>query len=181
MTYDPAQAEREAQVKVRLLTPDNCRIFKSEFDRLDCQVDGSEVYHTIYAVRMFPVRHPNRFISVRGIDENGKAFEIGLIDRLKEFPEEQQGLLRASMARQYYQQVIHRIHNIESEFGLLFFDVETQRGREQFTMPWRMGRAEDFGERGKMLHASLGNVYIVQDVEELPPADRRRFRSYVYW
>ena len=175
------QAEREAQVKVCVLTPEMCHIFESEFGRLDCEVEGDHVYHSIHAVRMFPVRHPNRFISVRGSDLEGKVFEIGLIDRLKEFPEHQQALIRASMARQYYQQVIHRIHQIESEYGLLFFDVETQRGREQFVIPWRMGRTEDFGERGKMMHASLGNIYIIPDVEELPLADRRKFRSYVYW
>ena len=70
---------------------------------------------------------------------------------------------------------------MRNEFGLLFFDVETQRGQEQFIMPWRHDRAEDYGANGKVLLDALDNRYIIPDVGALPPTDRRRLVKYIYW
>ena len=171
----------EAMVGVRWLTPRTTHIYESDFSLLHCSVEGEAVYRGVYAVLMFPVRHPKRFVSLRYFNREGKEREIGVIQRLRDFPREEQRLIRARLNRHYYEQVIQRIYRVQSEYGLLFFDVETQRGREQFVMPWRADCAEGYGEKGKMLRESLGNRYIITDIEELPPADQRRFTSYIYW
>ena len=89
--------------------------------------------------------------------------------------------MRASLERHYYEQIISGVHEVRNEFGLLFFDVQTQRGREQFIMRWRHDRAEDYSSNGKLLLDVSDNRYIVPDVAELPPADRRRLTKYIYW
>ncbi|HRU06411.1 MAG TPA: DUF1854 domain-containing protein [Candidatus Brocadiia bacterium] len=166
---------------VKWLTPDTTTIFTGTFSLLHCAVKNDNLYRGVYAVLLFPVSWPNRFVSLRYTLPNGKDREIGVIEELAAFPKEAQELLRASLARQYHEQVITRVYRVECEYGLLFFDVETQRGREQFSMPWRGDRAEDYGERGKVLHESLGNRYVIPDVQALPVADARLFTSYIYW
>jgi len=168
------------EVEVRWLTPENTRIYEGEFGMLHCDVNG-ETYRGIHAVLMFPVRHPNRYVSIRYSNEAGAEEEVGIIPDLGKFPDEQQRLLHVKLGKHYYEQVILRIHEVQSEYGLLFFDVETQRGREQFVMPWRRACTEDYGEHGKVLEEALGNRYIVPDVNALPPQDRRRFMRYIYW
>jgi len=54
-------------------------------------------------------------------------------------------------------------------------------GRDQFIMPWRHDRAEDYSNTGKLLLDVFDNRYVIRDLSELPPADRRRLTSYVYW
>jgi hypothetical protein len=166
---------------VRWLTPEDTTVFSGTFSLLHCAVKGDAVYRAVFAVRLFPISHPDSFISLRhtGLDEKDR--EIGVIHQLSAFPEDAQVLIRESLAKQYYEQIITRVYSLEFGYGLLFFDVQTQRGREQFTMPWSGDRAEDFGATGKVLHETLGNRYVVPDVSALPPADRRLFTSFIYW
>ncbi len=167
---------------VRRLTPDNASLFAGRFSSLNCEVKGEGLYQGVFPVLMFPIRHPNHFISVCYTDlSDDKEKEIGIIGDAAKFPEEQQQLIRRSLKRQYHEQVIKRIFKIRHEFGLLFFDVETQRGQESFAMPWRSDRAEEHGEHGKVLLDAYDDRYIIPDVRALPKADQHRFTSYIYW
>lgn len=167
---------------VRWLDPDNTSVFSGAFGLLHCSIKGDPLlYRGVHAVRLFPISHPEGFISLRYTNAEGKDDEIGVIGELGDFPPEQKALVNASLNKQYFEHTIFSIHKIESDYGLLFFDVETDRGREQFTMPWRSDRAEDYGETGKALLESLGNRYIIPDVDALSPADRRKFTGYIYW
>jgi hypothetical protein len=166
---------------VRWLTPDTTRVFTGTFSLLHCAVKDDNLYRGVFAVMLFPVSQPDHFISLRYMELDGKDNEIGVIEKLADFPADQQDLIRASLNKQYHEQVIRRIHHLEFGYGLLFFDVETARGREQFSMPWRGDRVEEFGVRGKILIESLGNRYIIPNLDDLPPADRRLFTSFIYW
>lgn len=165
---------------VRRLTAATCNVFEGTFSLLHCTVKGDTLYRGVFAVRMFPIRHPDRFIELRYTDED-KEKEIGVIEDLTTFAADQQALINRSLSNHYYEQVITRIHSVEYKFGLLFFEVETQRGPEKFVMPWRGDRAEDYGEKGKVLLDALDNRYIIPDVEALPALDQRRFTSFIYW
>ena len=177
---EPSAPNRDAP-RVRRLTPESTTVFEGTFSLLHCGVKGDDVYRGVYAVLLFPVTHPDRYISLRCTDEKDKPREIGVIEDLTVFPEPQQKMVRDSLQKQYYERVIERVLVVKYEFGLLFFEVKTQRGEERFVMPWRYDRAEDYGESGKVLLDALDNRYVIADVAALPPADQRRFTSYIYW
>jgi len=166
---------------VRWLTPDSTHIFEGTYSLLHCTVKGAALYRGVFAVMMFPITYPDQFISLRFTDTEGKVREIGIIRDLRAFPQQAQQLVRASLKKQYHERFVTRVHGVKSRFGLLFFDVETQRGREQFVMPWRHDRAEDYSNTGKLLLDVFDNRYVIRDLSELPAADRRRLTSYVYW
>ncbi|MCE9613573.1 MAG: DUF1854 domain-containing protein [Lentisphaerae bacterium] len=166
---------------VRRLTPETTTIFEGTLSVLHCSVKGQGLFRGVFAIRMFPVRHPSRFISLHYTDVSDKDLEIGVIEDLSVFPQDQQALVIRDLTAHYYEKVIRRVFDVRYEFGLLFFDVETQSGREHFVMPWRGDRAEEYGETGRVLLDALDNRYIIPDVEELPPADRQRFTSFIYW
>jgi len=169
------------QVRIRRLKSEETRLYRGPFGLLHCDIQGERTYRGIFAVRMFPVHHPNRYISLHYTNEKYKEVELGVIEDLKSLPEDQQLLIHESLDTQYYEQEIHRIHDIQCQHGLLFFEVETQRGREKFMMPWRGDRAEDYGEGGKVLLDALDNRYVIPNVSVLPLRDRRRFMGYIYW
>lgn len=173
--------KKEDNTRVRLLTPDNTNIFSGTFSLLHCSVKGDTLYRGVFCVLMFPVSYPNKFISLRYTDDKDKVQEIGIIEDLNSFPPDQQELVSQSLNKHYHEQVITRVYKITNEFGILIFEVETQRGREKFMMPWRYDRAEDFGTDGKVLLDAIDNRYIIPNVSQLPPADMRRFTSYIYW
>jgi hypothetical protein len=169
------------ETRVRWLSPEITSVFEGTYSLLHCTVKGDTLYRGVFAVRMFPVSFPEQFISLRYHDLEEKVREIGIIPNMNEFPEDAQALVRASLDRHYYEQIISRINDVRNEYGLLFFDVETQRGSERFIMPWRHDRAEDYSANGKLLLDVSDNRYIIPDVAALPPADRRRLVKYIYW
>lgn len=174
--------ERLTNMGVRLLTPENATIFEGTFSLMHCAVKGDNLYRGVFAVLMFPIRYTDQFISLRYTDLEDKDKEIGVIENLKGFPEEAQRLVRNTLVKHYYEQTLTRIYSVENQFGLLFFDVETQQlGRLQFVMPWRGDRAEDFGPNGKALLDAFDNRYIISDLAELPAADRNAFTAFIYW
>lgn len=179
-TYAGAD-ERLVETGVKRLTPANTTIFEGTFSLLHCQVKGDTLYRGVFAVLLMPITYPDRYVSLRYTDTADKEQEIGIIEQLSTFPAEQQQLVRRNLVKQYYEKIVKRIHSIECLYGLLFFKIETQRGHEEFVMPWRHDRAEDFGDDGKVLLDSLDNRYIIPEVSKLPPSDRRLFLGFVYW
>ncbi len=172
---------RLAVTGVRRLTPATTKIFEGAFSLLHCAVTGDQVYRGVFAVLMFPIRYPDCYISLRYTGEKDKVREIGVIEDLCAFPDGTQTLIRTVLKKQYHEHIIQRVYKVRDEFGLLFFDVETQRGRQEFMMPWRHDRAEDFGAGGKVLLDVNENRFIVPDVLALPAKDQRLFTNYIYW
>ena len=121
----PPSADRLVATGVRRLTPATTTVFEGTFSLLHCAVKGDDLYRGVFAVRMFPVRHPDRYISLHYTDAEDKEREIGMIEDLSVFPEEQRRLVMKSLQEHYYEQVIVRIHRVRYEFGLLFFEVES--------------------------------------------------------
>ena len=166
---------------VRRLTPDKTTIFEGVLSVLHCAIQNDQLYRGVFAIRMFPVRHPTRFISLHFTDLDDKDREIGVIEDLSVFPPEQQALVQRDLAAHYHEKIIRRVFEVKYEYGLLFFEVETQDGREKFEMQWRGDRAEEYGDAGRVLLDALDNRYIIPDVEALPPADHQRFTNFIYW
>lgn len=178
---DTVTGNRLSTTGVRRLSVETTKVFEGAFTLLHCAVQGDQVYRGVFAVLMFPIHYPDRYISLRYTDEKDKIREIGIIEDLSTFSLETQQLLKRTLAKHYHEQIISRVYEVRDEFNMLFFDVETQRGRQQFIMPWRHDRAEDFGENGKVLLDVSDNRFIVPDVMALSPQDQRRFTSYIYW
>jgi len=174
-------AGRLAATGVRRLKPESAKIFEGAFSMVHCVIAPNEHYRGVFAVLMFPISNPDRYVSLRYTDDEDKIREVGVIENLNEFSADVQNLLRKSMHKHYYEQIISHVHEVRCEFGLLFFDVTTQQGRREFVMPWRHDRAEDYGANGKVLLDALDNRYIIPDVDHLPANDRNRFTSFIYW
>ncbi len=165
---------------IRWLEPAEVSLTTGELGLLHCKV-GSQLFRGVQAVRLFPVSHPERFISLHCIGDSDKPAEIGVIRDLRQFPPAAAGLIRAVLGRHYYEQAISDIFSVECEFGLLFFDVQTERGREQFIMRWQQDRAEDYGDGGKVLLDVFDNRFVIPEVSALNPVARRRLVKYIYW
>ena len=162
------------------LTPENSRIYEGDFSLIHCRM-GETVYRGVFAVRLFPIRHPGHFISLNYTTSEDKVKEIGVIETLSDFPEEAVALVQRTLGKYYYEQVVSRVYRIILKHDLLFFNVQTHRGREEFIMPWRHDRAEEYDEHGKVLLDALDNRYIIPNVHALPEGDRKELIRFIYW
>ncbi|MFM8496664.1 MAG: DUF1854 domain-containing protein, partial [Planctomycetia bacterium] len=149
--------------------------------RIEVHEDGALLAAGIFVVRTFPATHPDEYLSVRGWSESGDEVELGMLRRLADWPAEGQSVVRTALARRSLVRRIERVHDAKLAHGYVDFDVETDVGRQAFTIRWTASQAVDFGADGKMLIDTEENRWVVPRVEALPKADREKFLHYVYW
>jgi hypothetical protein len=146
---------------------------------LHVTVRNERIYGGVYAAYAFPVAHPNEYISL--LHTAREDMEIGIIRNLADFPLEQAALVRQALARRYFIHTITRIHQVGWKYGLVAFDVQTDKGRAEFLMRWKHDRAADYGRHGKVLMDVSDNRYLIPDLEALSPKERSAFTRIIYW
>jgi ABC-type multidrug transport system fused ATPase/permease subunit len=165
---------------LRWLTPEETRLQRGERDTLQAAV-GDALYDGLFAVRALPATFPDQFISLRYADDDGQEHEVGLLRDLADWPAKDRALLEQALARRYFVRVITAIDDLESKYGLLTFQVQTDRGPVHFTMRHSHSQAQEYGENGKLLLDVDDNRYLIPDVDALPRRQHLLFRRYVYW
>jgi len=93
-------------------------------------LDGREPVSNVRVVRAAPLSHPSRYITF--LDEKGQ--ELCTVDRLDDLPQPARQLVEEELASYYLSSTIQRINELESEFGIAYWDVETPRGRRDFVV-----------------------------------------------
>ncbi len=165
----------------QFLTPANTKIFIGRLGSLHCVVNDQSAFANVYGLLCFPIFDPQHYIAIRYTDDNGKEQDIGIIEDLAVFPQAVQTLIKESLRRQYFEQIITQIQGVRWEYGLLFFDVGTADGNKTFLMKWQQDKAIEYGKNGKVLLDIFENRYIIPSVDDLPKADRERLMRFIYW
>jgi ATP-binding cassette subfamily B protein len=164
------------------LEPINTELTVDEHGRLKARTEDGENYVGVFAVRAFPATMPDRFISLRCADADGKEHEIGIIADLTQWPDEAQRLLRDALDRRYRMREVERIHRIEEKHNHLYWQVDVKgMGRTAFVTRWQQASAVDFGEHGKLFSDVEDNLYLLRDQTKLSARERAVYSRYVFW
>jgi ATP-binding cassette subfamily B protein len=165
---------------LRWLDPAATHVQRGEHQTLAVRV-GAETYRGVFAVRALPATWPGKYISLRYADADGEEHEIGLIADLADWPAAARALVEQALGRRYFLRRIHAVDAIELQYGLLTFQIRTERGPATFTMRASHSHAQDYGRAGKILIDVDDNRYLVEDLDALPRKQQLLFRRYVYW
>jgi len=93
-------------------------------------LNGQNPVSNVRVVRAAPLSHPARYITF--LDQKGR--ELYTVDRLDDLPEPERRLVEEELAAYYLHSIIQHIYELESEFGVAYWDVETPRGRRDFVV-----------------------------------------------
>jgi ATP-binding cassette subfamily B protein len=143
-------------------------------------IDG-QIVRGLMVSAAFPATWPERYLSVRTWDEGGDEKEVGMIDRLSDWPAATQAVLRAAKNRRYLLRPIRSIDSLRLDHGHLWFEVTTDRGPESFAMRWSPTYAVDFGAKGKLIVDVEDNRYVIENIERLPREQYDLLRRHIYW
>ena len=184
-------------MNIQWLDPHTHRFAIGEHDRIELgrldgegptdsqgRVDGrtaARVAAGIFVMRTFPAMHPEAYLSVRGWTESGDEIELGMIRELAEWSDSDKHIVRTALARRSLVRSIERVHEAKLAHGYLDLDVETDVGRQAFTIRWTQSQAVDYGTDGKLLVDTEENQWVIRRVADLPRPDRERFLQYIYW
>lgn len=151
------------------LDPKTMRLFRDETARLRLTIQGDRSYLDIKVVRAFPFSDPNRFIGF--LDSRDKL--IGLIESLDEMDPESRTAALDAMNRHYFVPTILHVLTLKEEFGAVYLDVETDRGRRRLVAKGLRDAVVDLGG-GELLIADVdNNRYRIADWRKLDPRSRR--------
>jgi len=170
---------------IRYLDPARLEISMHD-EGLRVVVDGKEVYDHVRAYACFPISNPHRYISLRIGVTALEQREIGIVRDISHLPDPQKKLIQEALARRYFLHIITKIYRLREEFGFLYWDAETDKGRRNFPVRRHdQGSVREFegpgGKVGWTIIDSDRNRYEIPDIDALDAASRRIFYSHIHW
>lgn len=114
-------------------------------------------------VRIFPMSKKSEYLSVRD-DDYG---ELGIIETLDGFSEEQKKIIDAELARRYFAPEITSVYDVKEEFGNMFWTCETSAGKRSFTVRDLANNIINDGNGGIIIVDTDGNRYTSENPRAL--------------
>lgn len=126
--------------------------FARRGDVLRLTIENDRSYLKVHAARAFPLTETDDYI---GLLDAISGREIGMLRSLRDLDPPTRQLVEAELDKRYFIPKITRIIRAKKEFGTVYWDVETDRGRRKFVMR---------GIRDSMHEVEPGR-YLINDVD----------------
>ena len=150
--------------EVQFLDAPNVKIVRNAFEELTVEFPDGTIHTDVEAVRSFPLTDSNKYITL--LDSQGK--EIGIIQDIKQLPRGSAEILASELQKRYFMPKITKIHELDGEFGVTRWVVETNRGPVTFSMRTRYDVVSL--ENGRVLIKDAdGNRYEIENYHRLDP------------
>ena len=157
----------DIEKEMETIDPGKIKLHLDGFQDLGVRFDDGMEYSKVRAVKTFPLSAAMHFIALK--DEEGK--EIGIIEDLGELDSESREALKIELEKSYFMPDIIRINDIDDDFGVPKWDVETDKGHRTFEL--RTRRDARMMGRGRVLIKDIdGNRYEITDYRKLDPRSR---------
>lgn len=171
------EKQSEEMMTLKFLDSASARFAKTEGGFLSLSCQGKN-WERVQIVRSFPFSHRDSFLSVRECTETAK--EIGIIRELhKDFPEETATLIEESLNQRYFMPVIEKIYSIKERSGYIYFNVKTEKGRQEFTVRSNSNAIIPFTESRLFITDVDNNRYEIPDTATLNPKELSKLDLYL--
>lgn len=136
------------------------------------------LFECVRLIRTFPFTDKNSYISIRENTERAK--EIGIIKNLEnDFDDTTADLLEKHLKLRYFTPVITKIYSIKENSGHIFFQVETEDGRQQFTVRNNSNAIIPFTETRIFITDVNNNRYEIPDTSKLNPKELTKLDLFI--
>ncbi len=137
--------------------------------------DKNSTFGNVTPVRLFPLSHPNEWIS---LIDNQTGKEIACIERIDTLPPNSAKMLETEFSKREFVPILKRVIWVSGNSEPSQWRVETDRGTTSFVV-----KHEDdvrrLGEIGVLIIDSYGIRYFIPDRSQLDPYSRRVIEWYV--
>lgn len=164
---------------VRYLTAKDIKFYETEGSLLAAFVDGEDVGR-VDILRLFPLHQKDKYLSVRRKAEShrDRNTEIGIIETLDSFSEEEKELVAHEMEKRYFVPEIVKVKNAKEEFGHTYWETETTAGERNFTTFDMSSSLIRISENSVMLIDVDGSRYLIPDLKK---ADDKAMKILDIW
>lgn len=139
------------------------RLIKNENNLVDIHLANGDVIEKVEPKRMFPTSNPNAYITFI----NGEETQAAMLKDVSVLDESSKKVLDESLQDYYMVPIISRINNSYEKYGVMYFDVETDRGRTLFNIRNRHHDVKTYPGGSVRMRDSSDNRYLIPDVNKL--------------
>ncbi len=164
---------------VRYLTSKDIKLYETKGQLLGAVLDGEDVGRCD-VLRLFPLHQKERYLSVRRQAEShrDRNCELGIIESIESFSEEEKALLRHELEKRYFVPEIIKVKNAKEEFGHTYWEVETTAGERQFTTFDMSSSLVRIDANSVLLIDVDGSRYLIPDLSK---ADDKAMKMLDIW
>ena len=126
-------------------------------------IQDDRCYLSVKAVFSAPLSHPNVYISL--IDDKGQ--EICMITSLDDLDGVTGEVIQKELSKRYLSAIIHKIDEVRSEFGVSYWNVQTDRGWREFVVEENPNQFIWLSERRVLILDVDGNRFEIPDYTQL--------------
>ncbi len=152
---------------IRFLDPKAVRLFRTSPNdsRVRLTLSGDRSWREVRIARALPFSDPDHYFGLR----DGSDKDIGLLMDLRDLDSESRAVADAEIARRYFTPKVQSVTLVKEEFGVVNWEVETDRGPRQFTVRNLRDNTYLLGPNRLMMTDGDGNRYEFPDVTSYGP------------
>ena len=156
------------------LHSDECSFYITEGGFTGAVIKGNS-HNRVILKRALPLSVPDSYICVMDVENN----ELGIIESISAFSEEQQAIIQKELSLRYFTPVIQDILTIKEKMGHFYFDVTVDGKKKSFTV-------KDLSKNVRMHDNNIditdidGNRYRITDIKAISSRSRRKLEPYLY-
>ncbi len=143
--------------------PKAIRLFREPAWRLRMTIEGDRSYLKVKVVRAAPLSQPDKYICFL----DAKDEVICMVDDIQDIRKDFRPLVREELEQRYLTARVVQVTSVRTEFGVSYWDVETDRGRREFVAKDVAENVQWLGERRLMIVDVDGNRFEVADLDAL--------------
>jgi len=160
----PEQVISSDMPEAKILDPATLRFYRAEDGTPRLEMKEDRTYLEFRASRLFPVTKRFDYLSIM----DGMGDEIGVLKRLRNVPKPMRRLILEELRRRYLTPQITRVNSLKDEYGILYWDVDTSRGRREFVVREVRENIREFAGGRMMITDVDGNCFEIADLDALP-------------
>jgi len=171
----------QPRLEVQFLDPVTIRFERMAYGGLRVILPDGEMHEHVRIYRVYPLSMPDEYIAVRIGDSELEQREIGMVRRLKDLRPEDRRLIAEELEKRYFIHTVERIVSIREDMGYFYWEIETDKGRQEFPVPISPRYIPNVGARGRLVIDIDGNRYDIPDLEALDASSQAIFHRHIYW
>jgi len=160
-------AEEANPFAVRFLDAKTLRLFRTHAEDATVRltIEGDRSWREVRVARAFPFSDPDRYIGLRDGDDK----DIGILTTLHGLDNDSRAIIEEELERRYFTPRIERVLTVKEEFGVVTWEVETDRGPRRFLVRNLRDSTFPLGANRLMMTDTDGNRYEFPDVSAVGP------------
>jgi hypothetical protein len=143
--------------------PQDIRLFREPPWALRMAIENDRCYLKVRIVCAAPLSQPSRYICF--LDEKNEV--ICTVEDPNDLDAESRPIVQEELDQRYMTAVIEGIESLRNEFGVSYWDVQTNRGQREFVVQNVSENAQWLSERRLLLVDVDGNRFEIPDLDAL--------------